>query len=45
MSVSNVSFEKGGLIENPKADLVVIQCEYCAPNESHKIADLTLAKE
>ena len=39
-AVSNVSFEKGGLIENPKADLVVIQCSTIAPNESHKIADL-----
>src|ERR687896_2306521 len=39
-AVSNVSFEKGGLIENPKADLVVIQCSTIAPDESHKIADL-----
>src|SRR5918999_1108608 len=43
-AVSNVSFEKGGLIENPKADLVVIQCSTIAPGESHKIADLYLSK-
>jgi 3-hydroxyisobutyrate dehydrogenase len=39
-AVSNVSFEKGGLIENPKTDLVVLQCSTIAPAESHKIADL-----
>jgi 3-hydroxyisobutyrate dehydrogenase len=39
-AVSNVSFMKGGLIENPMADLVVIQCSTIAPDESHKIADL-----
>ena len=39
-AVSKVSFEKGGLIENPKEDLVVIQCSTIAPDESHKIADL-----
>jgi len=43
-AVSNVSFEKGGLIENPKADLVVIQCSTIAPDESHKIADLFSSK-
>jgi 3-hydroxyisobutyrate dehydrogenase len=43
-AVSNVSFEKGGLIENPKADLVVIQCSTIAPAESHKIADLYSSK-
>ena len=43
-AVSNVSFEKGGLIENPKADLVVIQCSTIAPTESHKIADLYSSK-
>jgi 3-hydroxyisobutyrate dehydrogenase len=43
-AVSNVSFEKGGLIENPKADLVVIQCSTIAPAESHKIADLYFSK-
>ena len=43
-AVSNVSFEKGGLIENPKADLVVIQCSTIAPDESHKIADLYSSK-
>ena len=44
-AVSKVSFEKGGLIENPKADLVVIQCSTIAPDESHKIADLYSSKE
>jgi 3-hydroxyisobutyrate dehydrogenase-like beta-hydroxyacid dehydrogenase len=43
-AVSNVSFEKGGLIENPKADLVVIQCSTIAPDESRKIADLYSSK-
>ncbi|HZA61596.1 MAG TPA: NAD(P)-dependent oxidoreductase, partial [Nitrososphaeraceae archaeon] len=43
-AVSKVSFEKGGLIENPKADLVVIQCSTIAPDESHKIADLYSSK-
>jgi 3-hydroxyisobutyrate dehydrogenase len=43
-AVSNVSFNKGGLIENLKADLVVIQCSTIAPDESHKIADLYLSK-
>ena len=43
-AVSNVSFEKGGLIENPKAELVVIQCSTIAPDESHKIADLYSSK-
>jgi 3-hydroxyisobutyrate dehydrogenase len=43
-AVSNVSFKKGGLIENPKADLVVIQCSTIAPDESHKIADLYSSK-
>jgi 3-hydroxyisobutyrate dehydrogenase len=43
-AISNVSFEKGGLIENPKADLVVIQCSTIAPDESHKIADLYSSK-
>ena len=43
-AVSNVSFEKGGLIENPNADLVVIQCSTIAPDESHKIADLYSSK-
>jgi 3-hydroxyisobutyrate dehydrogenase len=43
-AVSNVSFGKGGLIENPKADLVVIQCSTIAPDESHKIADLYSSK-
>jgi 3-hydroxyisobutyrate dehydrogenase len=38
-AVSNVSFGKGGLIENPKAELVVIQCSTIAPDESQKIAD------
>jgi 3-hydroxyisobutyrate dehydrogenase-like beta-hydroxyacid dehydrogenase len=32
-AVSKVSFEKGGLIENPKEDLVVIQCSTIAPDE------------
>ena len=43
-AVSNVSFEKDGLIENPKADLVVIQCSTIAPDESQKIADLYSCK-
>jgi 3-hydroxyisobutyrate dehydrogenase len=43
-AISNVSFEKGGLIENPKADLIVIQCSTIAPDESHKIADLYSSK-
>src|SRR5215208_2300574 len=43
-AVSKVSFEKGGLIENPKEDLVVIQCSTIAPDESHKVADLYLSK-
>jgi 3-hydroxyisobutyrate dehydrogenase-like beta-hydroxyacid dehydrogenase len=38
-AVSNVSFGKGGLVENPRADLVVIQCSTIAPDESQKIAD------
>jgi 3-hydroxyisobutyrate dehydrogenase-like beta-hydroxyacid dehydrogenase len=32
------------LIENPKADLVVIQCSTIAPDESHKISDLYSSK-
>ena len=43
-AVSKVSFEKGGLIENPKEDLVVIQCSTIAPEESHKVADLYSSK-
>ena len=43
-AVSNVSFEKGGLVENPNTDLVVIQCSTIAPDESHKIADLYSSK-
>jgi 3-hydroxyisobutyrate dehydrogenase len=43
-AVLKVSFEKGGLIENPNADLVVIQCSTIAPDESHKVADLYLSK-
>ena len=43
-AVSNVSFGEGGLTENPKADLVVIQCSTIAPDESHKIADLYSSK-
>jgi 3-hydroxyisobutyrate dehydrogenase len=43
-AVSNVSFEKGGLMESPKADLVVIQCSTIAPDESRKIADLYSSK-
>jgi 3-hydroxyisobutyrate dehydrogenase len=43
-AVSNVSFGKDGLIENPKADLVVIQCSTIAPDESHKIADFYSSK-
>jgi 3-hydroxyisobutyrate dehydrogenase len=43
-AVSNVSFGKGGLTENPKADLVVVQCSTIAPDESHKIADLYSSK-
>jgi 3-hydroxyisobutyrate dehydrogenase len=43
-AVSNVSFEKGGLIENPKDDLIVIQCSTIAPDESQKIADLYSSK-
>ena len=43
-AVSKVSFEKGGLIENPKEDLIVIQCSTIAPDESHKVADLYLNK-
>ena len=44
-AVSNVSFEKGGLIENPKADLVVLQCSTIASDESHKIADRYSSKK
>lgn len=43
-AVTKVSFEKGGLIENPNADLVVIQCSTIAPDESHRVADLYLSK-
>jgi 3-hydroxyisobutyrate dehydrogenase-like beta-hydroxyacid dehydrogenase len=43
-AVSKVSFEKGGLIENSKEDLIVIQCSTIAPDESHKVADLYLNK-
>jgi 3-hydroxyisobutyrate dehydrogenase-like beta-hydroxyacid dehydrogenase len=43
-AVTKVSFEKGGLIENPNADLVVIQCSTISPDESHKVADLYLSK-
>ena len=43
-AVSKVSFEKGGLIENPKEDLVVIQCSTIAPDESHKVANLYSSK-
>jgi 3-hydroxyisobutyrate dehydrogenase len=43
-AVSKVSFEKGGLIENPQEDLVIIQCSTIAPDESHKVADLYLSK-
>jgi 3-hydroxyisobutyrate dehydrogenase-like beta-hydroxyacid dehydrogenase len=39
-AVTKVSFEKGGLIENSNADLVVIQCSTIAPDESHRVADL-----
>ena len=43
-AVLKVCFEKGGLIENPNADLVVIQCSTISPDESHKVADLYLSK-
>lgn len=43
-AVTKVSVEKGGLIENPNADLVVIQCSTIAPDESHRVADLYLSK-
>ena len=39
-AVSNVSFGKGGLIENPNENLVVLQCSTISPDESYKIADL-----
>jgi 3-hydroxyisobutyrate dehydrogenase-like beta-hydroxyacid dehydrogenase len=37
-------FLLGKMIENPKADLVVIQCSTIAPDESHKIADFYSSK-
>jgi 3-hydroxyisobutyrate dehydrogenase len=43
-AVSNVSFEKGGLIKNPNKDLVVLQCSTISPDESSKAADLYLSK-
>jgi 3-hydroxyisobutyrate dehydrogenase len=39
-AVSKVSFGKGGLIENPNENLVVLQCSTISPDDSHKIADL-----
>ena len=42
--MSNISFGKGGLIENPKANLVVIQCSTITPDESHRLTDLYTSK-
>jgi len=39
-AVSKVSFGKGGLIENPNENLIVLQCSTISPDESYKIADL-----
>lgn len=44
-ALSNVSFEKGGLIETTNTDLVVIQCSTISPDESYKVADLYSNKE
>lgn len=39
-AVSNVSFEKNGLIENPNKDLIVLQSSTISPDESHRLVDL-----
>jgi 3-hydroxyisobutyrate dehydrogenase len=39
-AVSNISFERGGLIETTNTDLVVIQCSTISPDESYKVADV-----
>jgi 3-hydroxyisobutyrate dehydrogenase len=44
-AVSSVSFGKGGLVESPNKDLVVIQCSTISPDESYEVADLYLNKE
>jgi 3-hydroxyisobutyrate dehydrogenase len=43
-AVSDVSFEKNGLIENPKNDLIVLQCSTISPDESNKVADIYSSK-
>jgi 3-hydroxyisobutyrate dehydrogenase len=43
-AVSNISFEKNGLIENPNKDLIVLQCSTISPDESNKVADLYSSK-
>jgi 3-hydroxyisobutyrate dehydrogenase len=39
-AVSNISFERGGLIETTNTDLVVIQCSTISPDESYKVANI-----
>lgn len=39
-AVSNVSFAKNGLIENPNKDLIVLQSSTISPDESHRLVDL-----
>jgi 3-hydroxyisobutyrate dehydrogenase-like beta-hydroxyacid dehydrogenase len=39
-AVSNVSFEKNGLAENPNKDLIVLQCSTISPDESHSLVEL-----
>jgi 3-hydroxyisobutyrate dehydrogenase len=43
-AVSNISFEKNGLIENPNKDLILLQCSTISPDESNKVADLYSSK-
>jgi 3-hydroxyisobutyrate dehydrogenase len=43
-AVSNVSFEKNGLIENPIKDLIVLQCSTISPDESNEVAELYSSK-
>lgn len=43
-AVSDVSFKKGGFIENPNENLIVLQCSTISPDESHKIADAYSSK-
>jgi 3-hydroxyisobutyrate dehydrogenase-like beta-hydroxyacid dehydrogenase len=39
-AVSNITFERGGLIETTNTDLVVIQCSTISPDESYKVANI-----